>query len=62
VDAWLERTGHARGAVLSFEQMWALARLWYAGRLEEEWRGRSAAEAQRLLDDVGLTGEFWRLT
>jgi hypothetical protein len=41
--------------------MWALARVWYAGRLEEGWRGRSDEEAQAILDGVGLTGEFWRL-
>jgi len=61
VESWLERTGHARGAVLTFAQMWALAQAWYAGRLEEGWRGRSPDEAQAILDRVGLTGAFWRL-
>jgi hypothetical protein len=41
--------------------MWALARRWYSGRLEPGWRGRSAEEAQAILDSVGLTAEFWRL-
>jgi hypothetical protein len=61
VDAWLERTGHDRGAVVSFEQMWALAQRWYEGRMKPGWRGRSAEEAQRVLDDVGLSGDFWSL-
>ncbi len=41
--------------------MWALAQRWYAGRLSPEWRGRSGEEAQAIVDEVGLTGEFWRL-
>ncbi|HSH76638.1 MAG TPA: hypothetical protein VLA09_13205 [Longimicrobiales bacterium] len=61
MDSWLARTGHPRGAVVGLEQMWALARRWYSGRLEADWRGRSAEEAEAILDSVGLTGEFWRL-
>ncbi len=41
--------------------MWALVQPWYGGRLDEGWRGRSAEEAQAILDGIGLTGEFWRL-
>ena len=41
--------------------MWALAQRWYHGRLSAEWRGRSAEEAQAILDGVGLKGDFWRL-
>jgi len=41
--------------------MWALVQEWYAGRLAPEWRGRSAEDAQAILDGVGLTGDFWRL-
>jgi hypothetical protein len=61
VDAWLGRTGHPRGALVTLEQMWALAQPWYAGRLSDEWRGRSTEEAQAIIDGVGLTGDFWRL-
>ena len=46
---------------ISFAQMWALAQVWYAGRLDAEWRGRSARESQDVLESVGLTGDFWRL-
>lgn len=41
--------------------MWALAQAWYAGRMEPGWRGRTARQAQAILNEVGLTGEFWRL-
>jgi hypothetical protein len=57
----LERTGRARGAILDLAQMWALARLWYADRLSAKWRGRTAEASQAIMDEVGLTGEFWRL-
>ncbi len=62
MDEWLTTTGHPRGAVVSFEQMWALVQPWYAGRLESGWRGRAAQDAESILRSVGLTGEFWRLT
>jgi hypothetical protein len=38
-----------------------LARRWWSTRLEPEWRPRPTDESQRILDDVGLTGPFWRL-
>jgi len=41
--------------------MWELAKAWYGGRMEPEWRGRSTEEARKILDGVGLTGEFWSL-
>lgn len=62
MNDWLARTGHPRGAVVSFEQMWALVQPWYAGRMEPTWRGRTAAEAQKILEEVGLTGPFWDLS
>lgn len=61
LGAWLAAGGHARGAVLGLEQMWALAQAWYEGRMDPGWRGRSVEDAQAILDGVGLTGEFWRL-
>ena len=38
-----------------------LARRWWSTRLAPEWRPRTAAESQAILDEVGLTGPFWRL-
>ena len=61
MDAWLRHNGSARGAVVSFDQTWALAQRWYAGRVSPAWRGRNGEERQAIMDEVGLTGEFWRL-
>ena len=62
VQGWCERHGRAPGAVLGAARLWELARRWYGDRLDPDWRPRSIAESQRILDEVGLTGEFWRLS
>ena len=38
-----------------------LARRWWWTRVEPDWRPRTPAESQAILDELGLTGEFWRL-
>ena len=38
-----------------------LARRWWWTRVEPDWRPRTAAESQAILDELGLTGGFWRL-
>jgi len=40
---------------------WPLARVWYEGRLDLDYRPRSPEEAQNLLTDHGLGGPFWKL-
>ena len=49
------------GALMSIQQLEALAEVWYGDRLDPEWRPRTRDESQRLLADVGLVGEFWEL-
>lgn len=44
------------------QQVWRLARLWYGDRLEPDWRPRTGAESQAILDRVALTGPFWQLS
>jgi hypothetical protein len=41
--------------------MWTLSQHWYGDRLDESFSPRSLAEAQHLLDAVGLTSDFWQL-
>ena len=59
---WCAARGRPVGAVISLETAWALARAWYADRLDPAWRRRTAAEAQALLAGFGLDAPFWRLT
>ena len=61
IDAWCRAHGRERAAVVPVETLRALAARWYGDRLDPDWRPRSVAESQRILDEVGLTGEFWRL-
>jgi len=61
VDAWCERHGLPRGAVLPWRQVLELGRAWYGRHLDLDWRKHTIAEAQAIFDQVGLSGDFWRL-
>ena len=49
------------GELVDLATLAELARRWYGNRLDPDWRPRTLAESQAILDSVGLTGEFWRL-
>jgi hypothetical protein len=49
------------GELVDLDTLQELARRWYGDRLEPDWRPRTLAQSQAILDAVGLTGEFWRL-
>jgi hypothetical protein len=61
LQRWLDQTGYLPGATFSATTLNDLARRWWAGRLGPDWRPRSMAESQAILEAVGLTGDFWRL-
>lgn len=61
LERWID-AGHPRGAELTLEQQWLLARRWFAGRHLPDWKKRTADEANTLFRDVGLDGEFWTLS
>ena len=58
----VERSGKTLGAFMTPEQLWRLADTWYHDRDDPAWRRRSADEAEAVFDEIGLGGEFWRLT
>ena len=58
---WLDAHGWDAGETLDVATLNELAQRWYWTRLDPDWRPRSAAESQAILDDLGLTGAFWRL-
>ncbi|HWC31502.1 MAG TPA: hypothetical protein VG709_00050 [Actinomycetota bacterium] len=62
VERWLEERGLPRGALLTPEQLWGLARTWYENRLEPDWRRRTPDEAEAVFGALGLAGDFWKLT
>ena len=59
VDAWLARTGSAKGYVMSLTTLWKLASGWYAGRLDRGYVRREPSASADYLRSVGLTGDFW---
>ena len=62
LERWLDANGWEPGATLGAPQMNELARAWWSTRLAPGWRPRAVDESQALLEQVGLTGEFWSLS
>jgi len=58
---WLAGRGWEPGASMSAATLNELARRGWWTRVEPDWRPRTPAESQAILDEVGLTGRFWRL-
>jgi hypothetical protein len=61
LERWLRANGWDAGATVPASQMNELARTWWWSRLDPGWRPRSVEESQALLEQVGLTGDFWAL-
>ena len=61
VDRWVEGGGGPRGATMSVEQQWQLARAWFGNRMASDWRRRTPEEGQAVFEEIGLTGPFWRI-
>jgi len=59
VERWL--SGRAAGATMPVTQLCELAHLWWADRLDPDWRPHTRDQNQAILDGVGLDGAFWRL-
>ena len=58
----VERSGKPKGASMTPEQMWRLADTWYRDRDDPAWRRRSPEEAEEVFAEIGMNGDFWRLT
>jgi hypothetical protein len=61
VDAWCRDHGQTRGEVVGLDAVWRLAQPWYGDRLATDYAPRPVERSQQLLNDVGLTGDFWQL-
>ena len=49
------------GATVPVAKLAEVARRWYGDRLDPDWRPRTVEQSQRILDEAGLAGDFWRL-
>lgn len=61
VDRWCDRNDEARGATLTLEQAWALAKRWYSDHMLPEWRPRTPDETLELFASLGLSGARWSM-
>ena len=62
VERWCRTWRMDRGGTLSPEQLWALARAWYApDRRKPEWRRPLVQQARTIFSAAGLTSDFWML-
>lgn len=53
--------GIPRGAVITVGQCWQLAKWWFTGRFDPEWRRLTPEEARQSFEEAGLKGMFWEL-
>lgn len=60
IDTWLG--GRKPGATLTIAKLSDLAHAWWSDRLADDWQPHTRDQNQSILDSLGLTGEFWRLT
>ena len=61
LNRWLLRRGSQRGAVLTLDATWELAKAWYVDRRLPHWRARHPAESEGVLRALGLESDFWAM-
>ncbi|HLJ85127.1 MAG TPA: hypothetical protein VKT51_13215 [Candidatus Eremiobacteraceae bacterium] len=59
IKLWLG--GRAAGETITISMLSKLAHAWWDDRLVVDWRPHSREKNQKILDSLGLSGEFWRL-
>jgi hypothetical protein len=61
-NAWCARWGQPHGATLTPEQVWGLARGWYAAdRRAPDWRRNTLEASEAIFAALGLVAPFWSL-
>ncbi len=61
IDRWCRQWKQPRGATLTIEQAWTLAKAWHGSKMSADWRRLTVDESAAVLTSVGLTGQFWNL-
>ena len=61
IDRWCKQWNQPKGATLTIEQGWQLARAWYQHKMEPDWQRPTLEETEALLAQLDLTGPFWNL-
>ena len=60
-EQWTAANAPEAGYIAEATAVWRLAIPWYGDRLDPGFQPHSREHNQRLLDECGLTGPFWRL-
>jgi hypothetical protein len=60
IHRWL--AGRTPGATLTITKLSELAHAWWLDCLDPGWRPHTRAQNQGVLNRLGLTSEFWRLS
>ena len=60
IERWLGT--RQPGATIPVAKLSELAHAWWHVRLAPDWRPHTHEQNQAILDRLGLTGEFWRLS
>ena len=61
IDRWCRQWSQPKGAMLTIDQSWQLARAWYQHKMELDWQRPTLVETETLLAQLDLTGPFWSL-
>jgi len=59
IERWLGT--REPGATITVTKLSELAHAWWDDRLVPDWRPRTREQNQAILDQLDLTGDFWRL-
>ena len=60
IERWLG--GRPPGATLPVTKLSELAHAWWGDRLAPQWQPHAREHNLAILDALGLTGDFWRLS
>ena len=60
IERWL--AGRDPGATIPVAKLSQLAHAWWGDRLSPDWRPHTPDANRGILDGLGLTTDFWRLT
>ena len=59
VHEWCSEHGHVPRPLLTIDQLWQLATIWYATRLQPDSRRPQPEEMRGIFAGIGLVGDFW---
>jgi hypothetical protein len=60
VGRWCTAHGLPQRPLVSLEQLWELALVWYSNRLTPEARRPMGTEISAIFERLGLTDAFWK--